>query len=144
VTVRGSAESCCYCTVATYIYDGWNRLVQVKDGSTIIATYHYDGLHRRVRKVVGSDTTAYYYNTNWQVVCEYKNDVYQHVYIWGLDYIDTPIARIGATGFINYLFDANRHVTALLGDGSNADTVYQFAVELEFQITTEKMSVVPR
>ena len=36
-------------------YDAWNRLVEVKDGSTnVVAKYEYDGLNRRIKKHIDS------------------------------------------------------------------------------------------
>lgn len=35
-------------------YDAWNRLVEVKDGSTTVQTNEYDGLGRRIQRVVDS------------------------------------------------------------------------------------------
>src|SRR5262249_8676697 len=32
----------------TLVYDAWNRLVQVKQGSTVLGSYGYDALNRRV------------------------------------------------------------------------------------------------
>ena len=44
-----------------YIYDAWNRLVEVKTGSTVLASYSYDALGRRIiqsdRETVGGTTT---------------------------------------------------------------------------------------
>ena len=40
-------------TGLTCVYDAWNRLVEVKNGSTVLATYSYDGLNRRVTETVG-------------------------------------------------------------------------------------------
>jgi hypothetical protein len=34
----------------TLIFDAWNRLIQVKNGSTVLETYGYDGLNRRLLK----------------------------------------------------------------------------------------------
>lgn len=60
------------------VWDGWNRLVTVKDDTTpvsnTVATYTYDGASRRIRKTVGSETRDYYYNDQWKCV-EESNDV---------------------------------------------------------------------
>ena len=38
-------------TEQQYVYDAWNRLVEVLDDSDdVVAQYRYDGLHRRIRK----------------------------------------------------------------------------------------------
>lgn len=120
----------------TFIYDGWSRLVQVKDGANVVATYEYDGLNRRVRKTLGdpsspTSTTDYIYNTNWQILEAYEGSTLVEQNVWGLDYVDSPaLMKLydSATSSLvdrRALFDANRHVTALLGDGSNAATVVE-------------------
>ena len=91
------------------IYDAWNRLVEVKDGATIIAKYEYDALNRRTMKQYDSDGTGgvdsyrhFYYNTSWQILetrqtasaaaaPDQEDPEYQ--YVWSLRYIDTPICR---------------------------------------------------
>lgn len=105
------------------------------DPESTVATYRYDGLNRRVSKTVGSDTTHYYYNTNWQVLCEYVNDTYQLSYVWGLDYIDSPIQRVEAGGTIlQYLFDANRHITSL-HDATNGGIVERYQYDPYGKVT---------
>ncbi len=91
------------------IYDAWNRLVEVKDGASIIAKYEYDALNRRTMKEYDSGGPAgvdsyrhFYYNTSWQTLetrqtasaaaaPDLVNPEYQ--YVWSLRYIDTPICR---------------------------------------------------
>ena len=31
----------------TLTWDAWNRMVEAKDGATVIGVYEYDGRHRR-------------------------------------------------------------------------------------------------
>ncbi len=59
----------------TAIYDAWNRLVEVKNGQTVIARYEYDGLNRRITSHIDSGAPAnptgldtyvhYYHNSAW-------------------------------------------------------------------------------
>jgi YD repeat-containing protein len=52
----------------TFIYDAWNRIVEVKAGGTPVARYTYDGLGRRIRNtLVGR---SYYYSASWQLLAE--------------------------------------------------------------------------
>src|SRR5579884_3169033 len=66
----------------TYVYDAWNRLVAVKNGSTTLAAYGYDGLNRRITETHGSTTTDLYYSSNWQVLEERNNGQLQARYVW--------------------------------------------------------------
>jgi RHS repeat-associated protein len=49
-------------TVTDYIYNGENRLTQIKQGATTLASYAYDPFGRRISKTVNGTTTYYFYN----------------------------------------------------------------------------------
>ena len=55
-------------------WDGWNRLVAVKEPSgqttTTVALYAYDGIYRRVTKTLGAEVRHYFYNDQWKCVEE--------------------------------------------------------------------------
>jgi YD repeat-containing protein len=54
-----------------FVYDAWNRLVEVKDASgNTLKSYAYDGLHRRISETAGGTTTDFYYSDAWQVLEE--------------------------------------------------------------------------
>ena len=76
-------------------YDAWNRLVQVKDGATVVATYTYDGLNRRVTKTVGSIPRHFYYSVKWQIIEEriYTNTTADRQFVWGIRYTDDLVLR---------------------------------------------------
>ncbi len=75
--------------------DAWNRVVEVKDGSTTVATYRYDGLNRRVTKTTGSDTRHYYYTDQWQIIEERLNSstTADRQFVWGVRYTDDLVLR---------------------------------------------------
>jgi RHS repeat-associated protein len=102
-----------------YVYDAWNRLSQVKDGSdALVAEYRYDGLNHRIAKIVVTGTggacvrTDFYYNESWQVL-EERRQAFETLgtdgtsggargtlagptyaqYVWDLRYIDAPVCR---------------------------------------------------
>jgi len=77
----------------TYVYDAWNRLVTVKNGSTTVASYGYDGLNRRITETHGSTTTDLYYSANWQVLEERNNGQLQARYVWSPAGVDTLVLR---------------------------------------------------
>ena len=97
-----------------YVYDAWNRLVEVvlESGGdeTTIAAYEYDGKNRRTMKTVtncgieetpndGGNTTVHYYYAGmggtavsavgWNI-CETRNGSSQTTcqYVWGWQYVD--------------------------------------------------------
>ena len=43
-------------TGLTCTWDAWNRLVEVKEGATVVGRYEYDGLGRRVKSHVDSQS----------------------------------------------------------------------------------------
>ena len=57
----------------TLIYDAWNRLVQVKSGSTVLQTYGYDALGRRVSENNGTfnDVTK---DSSWDELVEFVGE----------------------------------------------------------------------
>ena len=61
----------------TYVWDAFNRLAQVKDGTTVVATYSYDTQGRRMRKVVGSATRDFAYD-GWRSIAEYPSAARDH------------------------------------------------------------------
>ncbi len=85
----------------TATYDAWNRLVELKAGTTLVAQYRYDGLGRRItRKTYTSsgslDTTYHdYLSRNWQLLETRENTsttAADH-YVWGLRYIDDLVRK---------------------------------------------------
>jgi RHS repeat-associated protein len=135
----------------TYVYDAWDRLDQVSNGSGIVAQYSYDGAGRLVEELSGFVTVGstpyptavaydYYDGQNaietraatftagttptyaWQAPTQYQ-------YVYSLLGEKTPILRDSAfdgnvpqpAGRIYYTTDANSNVTAVL----NASGVVQ-------------------
>ncbi len=88
-----------------YVYDGWNRLVEVQRSAagdtTTVATYAYDGRTRRVSKVItnngtsgtpndgGNATVHFYYDNKWRIL-ETRNGSNQATrqWVWGTKYTD--------------------------------------------------------
>ena len=59
-----------WATGYAYKWDAWNRLVEIKQGATVIGSYAYDALTRRTRKTVGGVTRDIYYDRQWRSVEE--------------------------------------------------------------------------
>ncbi|MCL2624019.1 MAG: RHS repeat-associated core domain-containing protein, partial [Planctomycetaceae bacterium] len=109
------------------VYDAWNRLIQVKDGATVVATYSYNGLNHRVRKVVGSETRLFYFNQGWQCVEEHVGSTCDARYVWGLRYIDDLVTyRKGSTDYYS-LADANWNVVALTSAAGAVQERYTYS-----------------
>jgi RHS repeat-associated protein len=138
----------------TATYDAWNRLVEVKDGQTVIARYEYDGLNRRIKRHVdsgapsspsGIDTYVHdYYNSAWQILETRQSDTQsaepetlqpKHQYVWSQRYIDAAVLRdenTGANGLCDdrrlyFLNDANFNVTGLLDTAGDAVERYVYS-----------------
>ncbi len=64
-----------------YVFDAFDRMVEVKQAGDVIAEYRYDGLGRRIRKFAKQSGTTnwdvweYYYGAGWQVVQVRKDTV---------------------------------------------------------------------
>ncbi len=77
----------------TLVYDAWNRLVDVKSGSTDLAAYSYDALSRRIGETHGSTTTTLLVSAADQVVFETTGSVYT-TYFWDPTAVDALQLRI--------------------------------------------------
>ena len=113
-----------------YIYDAWNRLVKVTDGSNVtIVTMEYDGLGQRIQKVVsGGDTIDYYYNDQWQLLTEAEDDSIYATYFWHPHYVDALAVRFRDGESHTFLQDANFNVTGAV-DGWASSGDYRDVVE---------------
>ena len=72
----------------TGVYDAWNRLVKVLDGTEVVAEYAYDGRSFRVKKTLGEDEWHLYYTSHWRLIEERlatptPADL-RRQYVWGL------------------------------------------------------------
>ena len=145
-------------------WDAWNRLVEVKDGSTVVASYTYDGLTRRLTKSISGDYRHYYYDAQWRTVEERVNGNKERQYTWGLrdrwdllrrtitngathfclrDYLD-PVAIVGTDGEIKerYTYDAFGNVRFLAPDYSSrsvSDFGWDFLFHAEFRDPDTKL-----
>jgi len=81
-----------------YEYDYENRIVRITDvNDANVAEYSYDALGRRIEKkdcITSANTRRYYYNDNWQILCEY-NAAGTYIYQWFAygNYIDEVLMR---------------------------------------------------
>jgi len=102
-----------------YEYDYENRIVKVTKDNNDIAEFAYDALGRRIRKsdCVADANTLYYYNDNWQVLCEYSGGIYFYVQ----DHLYSTAALVDASGAPQerYEYDAYGQVHIL--DANFAD-----------------------
>ncbi len=124
-----------------FVYDAWNRLVQVREDSggkagDPIATYRHDAAGRRIRKLLGANPAEptlaldYYHNNTGQVVEVRKDGAANPLeqYLWSPRYVHAPVVRWrdentdgdlldqGDT-VLYYCTDANFNVTLLMGSG---------------------------
>lgn len=116
----------------TGIYDAWNRLVAVKDGSSFVTEYAYDGLRRRVVKksYTGgtlTETRDFYFSDQWQVLDEAVGGATVESYAWGVRYVDELLWRFDSTWKRIYAMqDANFNCTAICDSSGNMLERYQF------------------
>ncbi len=91
------------------------------EGATIkIPEFAYDALGRRIRKsdCVADTNTLYYYNDNWQVLCEYNGGgSFERMFMYG-NYIDEPIMTYSG-GIYFYVQDHLYSTAALVDTGTS-------------------------
>ena len=122
-------------TEQNYVYDAWNRLVEVKDDlDATVATFEYDGRNYRIQKTAGGVVEAFYHNNSQQLLeTRLDGDVDpEEQYVQGLRYVDAPIVRFfdsNTDGTLDntlyYLADANFNITGLV-DASTGDVVERY------------------
>jgi RHS repeat-associated protein len=147
----------------TLVYDAWNRLVQVKSGSTVIAGYAYDAMSRRVSETHSGTTTDLYLSAANQVLEQQQSGSTVDWNVWSPMYVDAlvvrqsnlipvvgegesassggtedPITIIVYTNRLWAVQDANWNVTALVNDdngGTTATVVERYVYDPYGQVT---------
>jgi YD repeat-containing protein len=84
-------------TGRTYVYDAWNRLVAVKNGSNTLAAYGYNPLGERITESHGNTASDLYYDASWQVIEERQAGVVQAQNVWSPLGIDKLVERDQST-----------------------------------------------
>jgi len=100
----------------TLTYDAWNRMVEVKEGGTVIQANEFDGLNRRIVRISGGETRHFYYNQQWQVLEERvgTSTTADKQYVYHPHYVDAiAMSRDGNAVEHFYLQDAIANVTAI-------------------------------
>jgi YD repeat-containing protein len=131
----------------TLVYDGENRLIEVRDASNaLIATYTYDGQSRRVRKTTTSAapqgvTDEVYLYDGWNRVVTYavQNSTLslQNCFTWGRDLSGSLQGAGGVGGLLSsitssphpsvtYHYDANGNVSEAIDNSGNIVAHYEY------------------
>jgi RHS repeat-associated protein len=117
-----------------FVYDAWNKVVQVKNSSNVvIVTYGRDALHRHVTDTVGSTVTDRFFSSDWQLL-ETKvgfntitRNVWSPVYVDGLVLRDRDTDANGTLDERLYaLQDANWNTTALVNSNGTVQERYTY------------------
>jgi RHS repeat-associated protein len=109
-------------------YDAWNRLMQLKNGNTVVAAYAYDGASRRTTKTVGNTVRHYYYDDQWRVVEERLNAAVtaDRRFVWGIRRLDDLILRDQASAIRLYALDDKINVTAVVDTSGRVQERYGY------------------
>jgi RHS repeat-associated protein len=107
-----------------FLFDAWNRLVQVKDsGGATLASHNFDALGRRIVETVSGTTKDLYYSAAWQVLEERQGSATKTQYVWSPVYVDALVLRdrdadgSSGNGLEERVYvqqDANFNVTGLI------------------------------
>ena len=137
------------------VYDGFDRLVEVKDSSNNkVLKIEYDGLGRRTKKHINNCNPLdgsydawqhFYYDLAWQIVETRRTQDGENThpetvqpeqqYVWSLRYIDAPVLRDANTDSddlcddqrLYYLTDANMNVTCVVDAAGDAVECYRYS-----------------
>jgi RHS repeat-associated protein len=128
-------------TALTFVWDAWDRMVAVKEGSTTLASYAFDGRGYRVSETVtpvggGSAVTTHnYYNDGWQLIEQRAGTATtaKKQFIWSAAYIDALVQQqedTNADGTLDRTLyatqDANYNVTGVFSTAGVAQERYQY------------------
>ena len=122
-----------------FVYDAWNRLVQIKNSSnTVIATNAFDGLNRKAQVTTSSGTIDRIFSSDWQVLEEKSGSNTKNRYVWSPAYVDALVLRdrdTDSNGTLDErlysLQDANWNTTGLVNTSGSVverDTYSPFGV----------------
>jgi RHS repeat-associated protein len=75
------------------VYDAWNRLVDFKNGGSVLAAYMYDGLGRRIQATASGTTTDFYFSKDWRELEEDVGGIAQVQYVWSPINVDALVLR---------------------------------------------------
>ncbi|MCF8069327.1 MAG: DUF6531 domain-containing protein [Desulfobacterales bacterium] len=113
----------------TYVYDWANRLVQVKEGSTVKIEYFYDARNRRVKTLDASSGIAvaieYIYHDS-RVIEEYKDGSLDKTFVYA-NYIDDPIVMTSGGNRYYYIKDRQFSIKAVSDDTGSIVESYEYS-----------------
>lgn len=120
----------------TYVWDGENRLVEVRSNGTPVVVNEYDYMSRRIMKSTVTGTNTYVYDS-WNLLAEMGDaSPSSRYYVWGLDLSQTLQGAGGVggllailtpgSGFLTPAYDANGNITDLVDADGNVVAHYEY------------------
>ena len=105
----------------TCVYDAWDRLVEVSNGTTVLAQYEYGGAGRLVSETAGGTTTYAFYDGDEVIETRVGGtgaSNIQYQYVWSLRGDKIPVLRdtysggciSPAPGSLSYRRQQQRHL----------------------------------
>ncbi len=116
-----------------FIYDAWNRLVEVTDSDgNFIEAFTYDGLGRRTQEwfiqEIDLEPTDLYYDSRWQILDEmFEQDTTNVRNVWSPTYVNALVIRERNTDIYSdstyderlyFTYDANYSTTSIIASSS--------------------------
>ncbi|MBI4744623.1 MAG: RHS repeat-associated core domain-containing protein, partial [Actinobacteria bacterium] len=108
----------------TYIYDGENRLKEVKQGANTIASYTYDYMGRRISATEGGSITYFHYD-DWNVVAE-TNSTGSTVATYTYDNRNQLVSMTGGGQTYYYQYNAHGDVVSLTNSAGQVVNTYEY------------------
>ena len=110
--------------VHAYIYDGENRLKEVKQGANTIASYTYDYMGRRTSKTVSGVTTYFHYD-GWNVVAE-TDQTGATIATYSYDNTNQLVSMTKGGQTYYYQYNAHGDVVSLTSSASQVVNTYEY------------------
>jgi len=107
-----------------YIYDGENRLKEVKQGTNTIAAYAYDYMGRRTSKTVSGQTAFFHYD-GWNVVAE-TDQAGTTIASYTYDDRNQLVSMTRGSQTYYYQYNAHGDVVSLTNSASQVVNTYEY------------------
>jgi RHS repeat-associated protein len=109
-----------------YVYDAWNRLIQVNHAGAPIAAYSYDPLDRCIQRTSGTLTEDYIYDGNDLIEVRVGGTVTER-YIYSNRADDILAVTLGSTGYY-LIYSPEGNVDSIVGAQNNLLESYLYSL----------------
>lgn len=117
-------------TSYTCKWDAWNRLVEIKNSSTLVASFVYDALTRRTKRLNNEGTRYYFYDRRWGALEERISGFISRQFTWNPDdrwnLIRCKRTAVGILDEVRYVLRDYLDPVAIIDESGTVDERYGY------------------